>query len=125
MERHVNSALTRDLSQTISCPWLLLGPLLPPPLGPVSLPLSPLPLSLNKSFCFSRKSHYTRRLSVYEREHGRVINPPSSFTLFFFSSLERVGLLTFKQKRSRQFINIRNFFFLAWRSLLLEECGSL
>lgn len=124
MERHVNSTLTRDLSQTISCPWLLLRPLLPPPARPVSLCLPPLPLSSNNrsAFFFAQKSLCPPSISVYEREHGRVINPTPRISPSFPVWLECVGLLHFRQKHSRQ-LSIFIFFFLRRDHCCLKNVG--
>lgn len=123
MERHVNSTLTQDLSQTISCPWLLLRPLHSPPFWPVSLPFSSFPLSLNNHFFFAQKSLCPPSISVCQCEHERVINP---LLVFALSSdlIEECWRLNFLTKPLQAIINIQ-IFFLAWRSLLLEECGSL
>lgn len=117
MERHVNATLTRDLSQTISCPWLLLRPCLSsPPTRPVSLPLSPLPLSLNNRSAISTEVIMPAVYLCMDVGMG-VINP--RFSHSFPGWLGFVGLLTFRQKHSRQFINIQIFSFfpdiVAWR----------
>lgn len=126
MEKHVNSTLTRDLSQTISCPWLLLRA--PTPSRPASLRLPPLPLSSNNRstffslfslffFFLTQKSLHPPSISVYECEHGRVINPTPRI------SPSLIGMcrpLNFQTKALEAIINILFFFFsteiiVAWR----------
>lgn len=124
MEKHVNSTLTRDLSQTISCPWLLLRALPPTPSRPASLRLPPLPLSSNNRstfFSFSlfffktQKSLHSPSISVYGCEHGRVINPTPRI------SPSLIGMcwpLNFQTKALEAIINIHFFsteIIVAWR----------